>query len=60
MKSRLIKTKKPFEWDDYVLPALPDVTKSEELRKETNFVDLPDDTQVYFSITIFYQENKIT
>jgi len=47
MKSRFNKTKKPFEWDDYALPTLPDVTKSEELRKETNFVDLPDDTQVY-------------
>nr|CAH7728601.1 unnamed protein product [Callosobruchus chinensis] len=33
------------EWDLYI-PAEPDITKSEELRKETNFLDLPDDTQI--------------
>uniref|UniRef100_A0AAR5Q8U4 Uncharacterized protein n=1 Tax=Dendroctonus ponderosae TaxID=77166 RepID=A0AAR5Q8U4_DENPD len=46
MKSRLNRFRKPFEWDDTYLPAVPDGTKSEELRKETNFVDLPDDTQI--------------
>ncbi|CAH2003558.1 unnamed protein product [Acanthoscelides obtectus] len=33
------------EWDLFIA-AEPDVSKSEELRKETNFVDLPDDTQI--------------
>ncbi|XP_050312085.1 uncharacterized protein LOC126747459 isoform X2 [Anthonomus grandis grandis] len=46
MKKRLQNVKKPYEWDDVYVPIVPDVSKSEELKKETNFVDLPDDTQI--------------
>ncbi|KAJ8954133.1 hypothetical protein NQ318_005727 [Aromia moschata] len=47
MRRRLHFTKDKDEagWEVYV-PTEPTVTKSEELRKETNFIDLPDDTQI--------------
>lgn len=45
-KTRHQRPKGPNEWEDEYVPVAPEVTKSEELRKETNFVDLPDDTQV--------------
>ncbi|KAL1502117.1 hypothetical protein ABEB36_007309 [Hypothenemus hampei] len=46
MKMRFNKSKKLFEWDDFYVPIDPGVTQSEELRKDTNFIDLPDDTQI--------------
>ncbi|CAG9770182.1 unnamed protein product [Ceutorhynchus assimilis] len=46
MKARVAQAKKPFDWQQSFEPLAPDVTKSEELNKETNFVDLPDDTQI--------------
>lgn len=46
MKYRLQRYKvSDHKWDEF-LPQPPQATKSEELRKETNFVDLPDDTQI--------------
>ncbi|XP_030747485.1 uncharacterized protein LOC115875983 isoform X2 [Sitophilus oryzae] len=44
MKTRPFKSEN--KWEDLFVPLVPDVTKSEELRKETNFVNLPDDTQI--------------
>ncbi|XP_074039689.1 uncharacterized protein isoform X2 [Leptinotarsa decemlineata] len=47
MKYRLQKYKFTDEdWENYMPPSPPDVTKSQELKKDTNFVDLPDDTQI--------------
>ncbi|CAH1118613.1 unnamed protein product [Phaedon cochleariae] len=34
------------DWENYLPPSPPEITRSEELRKETNFVNLPDDTQI--------------
>uniref|UniRef100_A0A6P7G2I3 Uncharacterized protein LOC114333566 isoform X1 n=2 Tax=Diabrotica virgifera virgifera TaxID=50390 RepID=A0A6P7G2I3_DIAVI len=47
MKYRLQKYKFTEEdWENYLPPSPPDLTQSEELKKDTNFIDLPDDTQI--------------
>ncbi|KAF7285882.1 hypothetical protein GWI33_009360 [Rhynchophorus ferrugineus] len=46
MKSRVRSFRNDDFWDELFVPTAPEVTKSEELKKETNFVDLPDDTQI--------------
>ncbi|CAG9829601.1 unnamed protein product, partial [Diabrotica balteata] len=47
MKYRLQKYKFTEEdWENYLPPSPPDLTQSQELKKDTNFIDLPDDTQI--------------
>ncbi|XP_056633873.1 uncharacterized protein LOC130443327 [Diorhabda sublineata] len=47
MQYRLQKYKFTDEdWENYLPPSPPEITRSQELKKETNFIDLPDDTQI--------------
>ncbi|XP_060534310.1 uncharacterized protein LOC132706790 [Cylas formicarius] len=46
MKSLRPARAKADYWSDSYVPVISDVTKSEELTKETNFVELPDDSQI--------------
>ncbi|KAG5881077.1 hypothetical protein JTB14_020407 [Gonioctena quinquepunctata] len=47
IKYRLQKYKFSEEdWENYLPPSPPEITQSQELKKETNFVDLPDDTEI--------------
>lgn len=48
MKYRLQRYKFTEDnWDTY-LPPEPVITQSEELKKETNFITLPDDTEIIY------------
>lgn len=47
MKTRIEKSRlRDDDWENYLPPCPPNVTKSQELGFQTNFVDLPDNTQI--------------